>query len=130
MVQFVNAPDVEALIAIKNGDYGKAGDLLDAALVYARSDSFTLFLRGLTYLKAGQADEAIKAFQRPLSLRNVFGPDWLLPLDQLELARAYALAGDNAQSRLAYQDLFAMWKDADADFGLLRQAKAEYGRVQ
>jgi tetratricopeptide (TPR) repeat protein/tRNA A-37 threonylcarbamoyl transferase component Bud32 len=130
MVQFVNVPDVKAMIAIKHGDYAKASDLLDAALVYARSDSLTLYLRGLTYLKAGQADEAVKAFQRPLGLRNNFGPDWLLPLDQLELARAYALAGDKAQSRLAYQDLFAMWKDADADFGLLRQAKAEYGRVQ
>ncbi len=130
MVQFVNAPDVKAMIALKHKDYAKAGDLLDSALVYARSDSLTLYLRALTYLDAGQAEEAVKAFQRPLELRNVFGPDWMLAMDQLGLARAYAAAGDKPHSRLAYQDLFAMWKDADPDLTLLREAKAEYGRVQ
>jgi tetratricopeptide (TPR) repeat protein len=130
MVQFVNVPDVKAMIAIKHGDYAKAGDLLDSALVYARSDSLTLYLRALTYLRAGQAGEAVKAFQRPLGLRDNFGADWLLALDQIGLAEAYAQAGDNAHSRLAYQDLFAMWKDADPDLAKLREAKAEYGRVQ
>ncbi len=54
----------------------------------------------------------------------------LIPLSQLGLARAYAMEGDKARSRVAYQDLLAQWKDADADMALLKQAKAEYARIQ
>jgi hypothetical protein len=46
------------------------------------------------------------------------------------MARAYALEGDKAKSRVAYQDFLARWKDADADVPLLKEAKAEYGKVQ
>ena len=49
--------------------------------------------------------------------------------EQLGLARAYALAGDLAQSRKAYEDFFALWKDADPDIPILQQAKAEYAKL-
>jgi len=130
LLQFVSIPDIKALIAFNHGDTAKAADLLDGAMVYARVDSLTLFIRGMTYLKAGQAADAVQAFQRPLGLRTYFGPDMLLPLDQLGLARAYALEGDKAHSRVAYQDFFAMWKDADKDVPLLAQARSEYAKVQ
>jgi hypothetical protein len=51
------------------------------------------------------------------------------PLAQLGLGRAHALAGDLAQSRKAYQDFFALWKDADPDIPVLQQAKAEYAKL-
>jgi len=128
--QFVSIPDIKALIAFNHGDTAKAADLLDGAMVYARVDALTLFMRGMTYLKAGQPTDAVQAFQRPLSLRSYLGPDMLLPLDQLGLARAYALQADKTHSRVAYQDFFAMWKDADKDVPLLTQARAEYAKVQ
>ena len=52
------------------------------------------------------------------------------PDESLGLARAYALAGDTAKSRTAYQDFFVPWKDADPDIPLLKQAKAEYAKLQ
>jgi tetratricopeptide (TPR) repeat protein/predicted Ser/Thr protein kinase len=128
-VQFVSLPSIKAMIALKHGNTAEAANLLDGALVYGRVDSGTLYLRGLTFLKAGQAGEAIQAFQRSLALKNFFGTDVLFPLDQLGLARAYALAGDKIHSRTAYQDFFGLWKDADSDIPVLQEAKAEYEKV-
>jgi hypothetical protein len=48
----------------------------------------------------------------------------------LGLARAYAVAGDSAKARVAYQNLFAKWKDADPDLPILKQAKSEYSKLQ
>jgi len=130
MVQFVSVPDVKAIIALKHGNLAEAANLLDGALVYARVDSGTLYLRGLTFLKNGQSAEAIELFQRALGLRNFFGLDMILPFDQLGLARAYASAGDKAKSRTAYQDFFALWKDADPEIPALKEAKAEYAKLE
>lgn len=129
-VQFVSVPAVKAIIAMNHGDLAQAASLLDGALVYARVDSSTLFLRGIVFLKAGQAGDALQLYQRALGLKNTFGPDPFVPMLQLGLARAYAMQGDKVHSRLAYQDLFAIWKDADPDLPVLREAKAEYLRVQ
>ena len=54
----------------------------------------------------------------------------LASLARLGLARAYVLQGDSAKSRAAYQDFFALWKDADPDIPILKQAKTEYARLQ
>ncbi len=53
-----------------------------------------------------------------------------MPLAQLGLARAYAFSGDSIKARTAYQDFFALWKDADPDIPVLKQAKAEYAKLQ
>jgi serine/threonine protein kinase/tetratricopeptide (TPR) repeat protein len=130
LVQFVQVPDIKAEIALNHGDAVQAGNLLDGAMVYARVDSGTLALRGLAYMKAKQSGEAVQAFQRVLALKPYFVLDPLLPVCQLGLARAYAQQGDPQHSRTAYQDFFAMWKDADPDVPLLREAKAEYAKLQ
>ena len=129
-VQYVSVPGVKAIIAMNHGDLVQAASLLDGALVYARVDSGTLFLRGIVFLKAGQAGDAVQLYQRALGLKNTFGPDPFVPMLQLGLARAYAMQGDKVHSRLAYQDLLSTWKDADPDLPVLREAKAEYLRVQ
>ena len=129
-VQFVTGPNVKAIVAMNHGDLAQAASLLDGALVYARVDSGTLFLRGVVYLKAGQAGDAVQLYQRVLGLKNTFGPDPFLPSMQLGLARAYAMQGDKVHSRLAYQDLFAIWKDADPDLPVINEAKAEYAKLQ
>ena len=51
-------------------------------------------------------------------------------LARLGLARAYVLQGDTAKARTAYQDFFALWKDADPDIPILKQAKDEYAKLQ
>jgi eukaryotic-like serine/threonine-protein kinase len=50
-------------------------------------------------------------------------------LEHLEIGRAYALAGDTAKAKAAYQDFFTLWKDADSNIPILKQAKAEYARL-
>jgi eukaryotic-like serine/threonine-protein kinase len=130
LVQFVSLPEVKAEIALNHGDAATAGNLLDGAMVYARVDSGVLALRGLAYLKAKQGGDAVQTFQRALALKPFFGFDPVVPILQLGLARAYQLSGDNTHSRLAYQDFFAMMKDADPDLPLVHEAKAEYEKVK
>ena len=129
-VQFVLVPNVKAAIALRHGNGEEAGNLVDGALVYGRADSGTLLLRGWAYAKAGQSGDAVQAFQRALDLKPFFGVDTLIPMDQLGLARVYAAQGDKVNSRLAYQNFLALWKDADSDIPVLRDAKAEYQKVQ
>jgi eukaryotic-like serine/threonine-protein kinase len=54
----------------------------------------------------------------------------LVPLAQVQLGRAYAIQGDTAAAHTAYQDFFALWKDADPDIPILIQAKSEYAKLR
>jgi eukaryotic-like serine/threonine-protein kinase len=54
----------------------------------------------------------------------------LFPLAYVGIARAYVLQGDRAKARAAYQDFFALWKDADPDIPILKEARAEYAKLQ
>jgi Flp pilus assembly protein TadD len=130
LVQFVEVPLVKAQIELNHGNPGKAIDLLDSALVYARANTGVLYVRGNAYLKARRGSDAVQAFQRLLDQKNVIMVDPLMPLARVGLARAYVLADDKARARVAYQDFFALWKDADPDVPLLRDVKAEYARLQ
>ena len=51
-------------------------------------------------------------------------------LAHLQMARAYAMQGDTAKAKVAYQDFLTLWKDADPDIPILKQAKAEYAKLQ
>ena len=104
LVQFVAVPLVKAQIELNQGNPGKAIDLLDSALVYARANSGVLYVRGNAYLKAGRGSDAVQAFQRLLDLKNMINIDPIMPLAKVGLARAYVLAGDKARARVAYQD--------------------------
>jgi tetratricopeptide (TPR) repeat protein len=130
LVQFVAVPLVKAQIELNAGNSGKAIDLLDSALVYARANSGVLYVRGNAYLKAGRGSDTVQAFQRLLDLKNVINVDPIMPLAKVGLARAYVMAGDKARSRVAYQDFLAVWKDADPDIPVLRAVKAEYAKLQ
>jgi len=69
-------------------------------------------------------------FQKILDRRGQFPTSLLFPLAHLGLARAAAIAGDSVKSRQAYQDFFALWKDADADIPILIEAKQEYEKLK
>jgi tetratricopeptide (TPR) repeat protein/predicted Ser/Thr protein kinase len=130
LVQFVAVPLVKAQIELNQGNPGKAIDLLDGALVYARANSSVLYVRGNAYLKAGRGADAVQAFQRLQDLKNIINIDALMPLAKVGMARAYVMADDKAHARLAYQDFLAVWKDADPDIPRLREVKTEYAKLQ
>jgi len=86
-------------------------------------------LRGTAYLKLGDGVKAAAEFQRILDHQGVSAWDVVYPLARLNLGRAFALQGENAKARTAYQDFFAAWKDADPDIPILKTAKAEYAKL-
>jgi tetratricopeptide (TPR) repeat protein len=130
LVNAVSVPTVRALIEIKRGNGEKAVELLKAAGPYEAGDDRALYVHGLAYLSARKGAEAAQQFQKLLALRTANPTSELLSLGQLGLARAYALQGDTPKARTAYQDFLALWKDADPDIPLLKEAKAEYARLQ
>jgi tetratricopeptide (TPR) repeat protein len=123
-------PLIEAAAAVKAGNGAKAVDALKAALPYDKGATAVIYVRGVGYEKSGQPAEAEREFQRLLALRSFAPSDPLISIAHLELGRSYALAGDSAKSKAAYQDFFALWKDADADTPILKEAKAEYAKLQ
>ena len=86
---------------------------------------------GILVLLVGIGDGLRKFWiQRLLDLKSAITVDPIMPLARVGLARAYVLANDKARSRVAYQDFFALWKDADPDVPVLRDVKAEYAKLQ
>ena len=89
-----------------------------------------LLVRGAAYLRAHQPTDAFQEFRKVENLRSFYPQDPLIPLAKLGEARADALAAEFAPSRKAYDDFFALWKDADPDILILKAAKAEYAKLQ
>jgi hypothetical protein len=95
---------------------------------------YPVYLLGESYLRlesdSGDGELAAAAFQKILDHPGVIVNFPLISLSHLGLGRARALSGDAAGARTAYQDFFALWKDADSDIPILKQAKAEYAKLQ
>ncbi len=131
-LQKVVVPRVQARLQIHQGKAAAAVQTLAAAQPY--EDGFLWFnthvLRGQAYLAGGDAANAASEFRKFLVRRSLAPFSLYYPLAQLGLARALAAQHDAARARTAYQDLFAMWKDADPDLPVLKQAKAEYAKLQ
>ena len=86
--------------------------------------------RGQAQLAAHNGTAAGAEFQKFLDHRGIVLNFPLGALARLNLARAYAVSGDTNKSRTAYQDFFALWKDADPDIPILKEAKEEYAKLQ
>jgi tetratricopeptide (TPR) repeat protein len=91
---------------------------------------YPIYLRGQAYLMLYNGSAAAAEFQKMIDHRGIVLNFPLGALAHLGLARAYALAGDTAKARTAYQDFLTLWKDADPDIPILQQAKAEYARLK
>jgi tetratricopeptide (TPR) repeat protein len=87
-------------------------------------------VRGKAYLAAQQGQEAAIEFQKILDHRGIVLSDPIGALAHLQLGRAYAMQGDTIKSRAAYSEFLTLWKDADPDIPILKQAKAEYAKLQ
>ena len=137
IVQFDYLPMIRAATALRSGDAGRAVEALAAAEPYElghTNDSFTfalypVYLRGIAYLAEKQGAPAAREFQKILDHVGVVGNEPIGALARLGLGRAYALSGDTAKSKAAYQDFFTLWKDADPDIPILKEAKVEYQKL-
>jgi Tfp pilus assembly protein PilF len=87
-------------------------------------------LRGLAFLKTGEGAQAAAEFQKVLNNRGIVDNTIVGPLAQLGLARAYALSGSNAKARAAYNEFFTLWKEADPEVPVLRQARSDYAKLR
>ena len=116
--------------ASNNAD--RAVEALAAALPYETGQYIALYpayLRGEAYLAAQRGAAAATEFQKLLDHRGIVVNLVTGSLAHLQLGRAYAMAGDTANAKAAYHDVFMLWKDADPDIPILKQANAEYARL-
>ncbi len=88
------------------------------------------YVRGQAYLHLHKGKEAAEQFQNILNHRGICGTMPVCSLAHLQLGRARAVSGDNPGARTAYQDFLALWKDADPDVPILKEAKAECAKLQ
>jgi eukaryotic-like serine/threonine-protein kinase len=126
-------PMIRAQIELARGAPAKVVDLLQPTVPYELgwdARMLPIYMRGQAYLKAKQGPEAATEFQKILDHRGICITSPFCSLSHLQLGRARALAGDNDAARTAYQDFFALWKDADQDVPILKEAKAEYTKLQ
>jgi eukaryotic-like serine/threonine-protein kinase len=138
VVQFEYLPMINAVAALRNGSASKATAALARAAPYelgslAQSFSFAVYpvyLRGETYAAAHQGSAALAEFQKILDHRSVVLNEPIGALAYVGLARAYSLSSDTAKAKSAYQDFFSLWKNADPDIPILKEAKAEYTKLQ
>jgi len=140
-VQFNYLPTIRAKLALNRGDSSGALETLRAALPYELGTTtfsgeytwnglYPAFVRGEAYLAAHQGNEATAEFLKILDHRGIVWNSPIGALARLQLGRAYAMSGDTAKAKAAYQDFFTLWKDADPDIPILKQAKAEYAKLQ
>jgi DNA-binding winged helix-turn-helix (wHTH) protein/tetratricopeptide (TPR) repeat protein len=122
-------PLIRSIIEREKGNAVKAVDLLAPVMQYEQSSTDIPYERARAYLAAREHAKAAAEFEKVIDNRGWFEAEVFAPLAQLGLARAYAMEGDRAKSRKAYDDFFTTWKDADPDIPILRQAKAEYKKL-
>ena len=129
----VFGPLIKAQISRVRGNHDEALQLLESIQRYDLGLLSTLSnnnLRGKVYLDQRRGSEAAAEFQKIIDHRGVDPFSLLHPLAHLGLARASAISGDVAKSRIEYQNFFAEWKDADADLPILVQARKEYEELK
>jgi serine/threonine protein kinase/tetratricopeptide (TPR) repeat protein len=134
IVQYNYLPALRAEIALSRNDASVAIEALQIAIPYEIGGfglpPYPPYLRGLAYLVAHRGNEAASEFQKILSHRGLVVNSPIGAIAHLQIGKAYAMAGDTAKAKSAYQDFLTLWKDADPDIPILKQAKAEYAKLQ
>jgi serine/threonine protein kinase/Flp pilus assembly protein TadD len=126
--------EIRSVIKLDEGKATEAVDQLALAaaleLSWVQPQLMPAYLRGQAYLIAHRGPEATREFQKILNHRGIVFYSAIAALAHLQMGRATAMQGDAAKARAAYQDFFTLWKDADPDIPILKQAKAEYAKLQ
>ncbi len=129
-------PCARAVLSLQHNQPAEAIAQTDSAIPYElgagpRASGYAPnYIRGEAFLRAHDGAKAAAEFQKILDHRGVDPTGVLYSLAHVGLGRAYALQGDAPKAKAAYQDFFAIWKDADADVPILKTAKAEYEKLK
>ena len=140
-VRFTYLPTLRALQSLYRGEPARAVEQLQVSIPYEvatpRSAThgnfgamYPVYFRGEAYLAQKQGQQAAAEFSKILSHRGVVGYDPVGALARLQLARAYALSGDRDKAKMAYAGFLELWKNADPDTPILKQAITEFKRFQ
>jgi DNA-binding winged helix-turn-helix (wHTH) protein/tetratricopeptide (TPR) repeat protein len=140
VVKFTYLPTLRAKLALNRSNSQQALELLGITVPYELGlpsstfynwpNLYPVYVRGEAYLAARRGGEAAAEFQKILDHRSIVLNEPIGVLAHLQLGRAYVLCGDTAKASSAYRNFLALWRDADPDIPILKQAKAEYAKVQ
>ncbi len=139
-VRFTYAPVLRASAALGQGKSADTVERLQIALRYELAVSslsvqsylgnlHSAYVRGQALMAAQRYSDAAVEFQKILDHRGIVGMDPIGVLAHVQLGRAFASSGDKAKAKAAYQAFLELWKDADPDVPILRQARAEYAKL-
>jgi DNA-binding winged helix-turn-helix (wHTH) protein/tetratricopeptide (TPR) repeat protein len=140
-VKFYYVPALRGLVALHHQNPAKAIEWLQVSSTYELGEPPSCFfgffgvmypeyVRGEAYLALHQGAQAATEFQKILDHRGIVISDPVGALAQLQLGRAYVMAGDETKAKTAYSDFLNLWKDADANIPVLKQARLEYARLR
>lgn len=140
-VRYGYLPTLRALLALNHGEPLRAIELLEVAVPYEGAvpgvdyyfffgGLYPAYVRGNAYLATRRGPEAVAEFQKILEHRGIVGSDPVGALARLQLGRAYELSENRSKAKSAYQEFLSLWKDADPDIPILKQAKVEYAKLQ
>jgi predicted Zn-dependent protease len=137
LVQRYWLPTIQAAVELERGKPNKAIDLLKITTSYELGQPTStvvvlspVYVRGQAYLMLRNGALAVAESHKILDHPGIVGNFVIGSLAHLQLARAFALQGANAKAKAAYQDFLTLWKDADPDIPVLKQAKAEYAKLE
>jgi eukaryotic-like serine/threonine-protein kinase len=125
-------------LALRRADHSRAIEALQAASPYElgvqgnlgfTAALYPVYVRGQAYLAGHHGSEAAAEFQKILNHLGVVRNEPIGSLAHLGVARAYSMQGDTTKARAAYQEFLTLWKDADSDIPILKEAKAEYAKL-
>jgi tetratricopeptide (TPR) repeat protein len=138
VVRFVYLPTLRAQLALNRGETWKAIEFLEPSSTYElgvpgpssfANNLYSIYVRGQAYLRAGQGADAAAQFDKIVDSRGLVVNDPVGVLAHLGLARAYAVSGDQAKAKAAYDDFFKLWKNADADVPILKEARTQFAKL-
>jgi len=140
-VQYLYLPTLRALFSLNAHDAAAAIQSLQRASRFDLGIGgigaigyfgrlYPIYVRGQAYLAAHQPAAAAAEFQRIIDHRSIVLVDPMDAMARLQLARALVLSGDTTKAKHAYNDLFALWKDADAKSPIVNEARAEFAKLQ
>lgn len=140
-VRFNYAPTLRALLALKHGDPSRAVDLLQVSIPYEFGEPpssffgfygalYPIYVRGEAYLALNRGPEAAREFQKIIDHRGIVVSDAIGALAYWQLGRAFVSSGEKTKAKTAYGDFLTLWKDADSDIPVLKQAQAEYSKLK
>jgi eukaryotic-like serine/threonine-protein kinase len=135
LVQYYALPTIRAAISLRQNNPAGAIAILQPAEKYDRGypdffrSVYPAYVRGLAYLQLGEGRLAAAEFQKLIDHPAIVGEEVTGALARLQLGRAQVMMGDNVDARTSYRDFLSLWKDADPDLPIYKQAKAEYAKL-